>query len=126
MCKSSIQSKNVNVVVCYFRWSYGIVLWEIFTLGGSPYPGLPTEDLFSFLEQGRRMDQSELCPLEIYAVMRDCWERNPNDRPLFSQIADRIGQIISNHSGQVKSPLTTFLVTEYLYFCLPLRSKFLN
>ncbi|XP_065058967.1 vascular endothelial growth factor receptor 2-like [Rhopilema esculentum] len=81
-------------------WSYGIVLWEIFTLGGSPYPGLPTEDLFPFLEQGRRMEQPEWCPLEFYALMNDCWEKNPNDRPLFSQLVDRIGQIISNRSGQ--------------------------
>ena len=49
------------------------------------------------------MEQPEWCPLEFYAIMNDCWEKNPNDRPLFSQLVDRIGQIISNRSGQVDS-----------------------
>lgn len=42
-------------------WSFGVVLWEIVTLGGNPYPGIATEDLLKFLKAGYRME----CPTNV-------------------------------------------------------------
>ena len=93
-------------------------MWEIFTLGGSPYPGLPTEDLFGFLEAGRRMEQPDACPLEFFAIMNDCWEKNPNDRPLFSQLVDRIAQIIANRSGEVDIVFSCYRLIMFMLLFL--------
>uniref|UniRef100_A0A8C0FVV8 Fibroblast growth factor receptor n=1 Tax=Bubo bubo TaxID=30461 RepID=A0A8C0FVV8_BUBBB len=46
-------------------WSFGILMWEIFTLGGSPYPGIPVEELFKLLKEGHRMDRPSNCTHEL-------------------------------------------------------------
>ena len=43
-----------------------MLLWEIFTLGGSPYPGIPVEELFKLLKEGHRMDKPANCTHELY------------------------------------------------------------
>uniref|UniRef100_A0A8C9RTK1 receptor protein-tyrosine kinase n=1 Tax=Scleropages formosus TaxID=113540 RepID=A0A8C9RTK1_SCLFO len=66
-------------------WSYGILLWEIFSLGGTPYPDLPMNDLFySALKRGYRMAKPAHAADEIYDIMRKCWDEKFEKRPEFS------------------------------------------
>ncbi|XP_019639618.1 PREDICTED: uncharacterized protein LOC109481477 [Branchiostoma belcheri] len=67
-------------------WSFGIVLYEICTLGGDPYPGVSVSELKDRLQTGFRMDQPEDCPGAMYDLMQQCWRRQPIQRPLFSQL----------------------------------------
>ncbi|CAH6798078.1 fibroblast growth factor receptor 4 [Phodopus roborovskii] len=75
-------------------WSFGILLWEIFTLGGSPYPGIPVEELFSLLREGHRMDRPPNCPLELYGLMRECWHAVPSQRPTFKQLVEALDKVL--------------------------------
>lgn len=45
-------------------WSYGILLWELVTLGSTPYPGATGREIFSLLKEGYRMSQPESCTNE--------------------------------------------------------------
>ncbi|XP_033636736.1 uncharacterized protein LOC117297699 [Asterias rubens] len=67
-------------------WSYGILLWEIATLGGTPYPSIRTKDLASQLTDGYRMSKPQNCDEKIYMLMIRCWEENPTNRPSFSDL----------------------------------------
>ena len=88
-------------VKIHFSWSFGIVLWEIFTLGGTPYPSLPTENLLDFLTEGNRMAQPHNCPDKIYTLMRECWKMEPELRPPFSALAAQLGQYLEDNVRKV-------------------------
>uniref|UniRef100_G1MT22 Fibroblast growth factor receptor n=1 Tax=Meleagris gallopavo TaxID=9103 RepID=G1MT22_MELGA len=90
-------------------WSFGVLLWEIFTLGGSPYPGVPVEELFKLLKEGHRMDKPSNCTNELYMMMRDCWHAVPSQRPTFKQLVEDLDRIVAMTSNQ-----------EYLDLSVPL------
>lgn len=79
-------------------WSFGIVLWEIVTLGAPPYPGVPPERLYNLLLAGYRMDRPENCSDELYAVMQKCWKTDPQDRPTFSKLADIFDKMLQQRT----------------------------
>ncbi|KAK2570254.1 Tyrosine-protein kinase receptor torso [Acropora cervicornis] len=71
-------------------WSFGIVLWEICTLGGFPYPTINDRDLLEFLLDGNRMDKPENCTDEIYEIMLACWSRDSEERPSFQSLSKQL------------------------------------
>ncbi|XP_051970460.1 vascular endothelial growth factor receptor 1-like isoform X4 [Xyrauchen texanus] len=97
-------------------WSYGVLLWEIFSLGASPYPGLSIDEEFCHrLKQGTRMCPPEYSTPEIYSIMRACWENNPEDRPSFTTLVEILGdhlQTCVQQDGKEYIPLNTLLSGE--------------
>ncbi|CAD6187177.1 unnamed protein product [Caenorhabditis auriculariae] len=67
-------------------WAYAVLLHEIYTLGDTPYHNVQPADMSKYLLDGNRLEQPERCPDEIYSIMKDCWDSNPNKRPIFSEI----------------------------------------
>ncbi|XP_027863263.1 fibroblast growth factor receptor 2 isoform X3 [Xiphophorus couchianus] len=89
-------------------WSFGVLMWEIFTLGGSPYPGIPVEELFKLLKEGHRMDKPGNCTNELYMMMKDCWHAIPSQRPTFKQLVEDLDRILTLNTNE-----------EYLDLCAP-------
>lgn len=83
-------------------WSYGILLWEIFSLGNSPYPGMPVDAKFyKLIKEGYRMDAPEFAPWEMYQIMRSCWDADPFNRPPFRKVVERIEQQLSDTTKHI-------------------------
>ncbi|XP_073336235.1 platelet-derived growth factor receptor beta-like [Pagrus major] len=78
-------------------WSYGVLLWEIFSLGGSPYPDLPmTQEFYSALKRGYRMSRPDHAPHNIFDLMKQCWEEKPQSRPSFSSLVVSVGNMLTD------------------------------
>lgn len=75
-------------------WSYGILLWEIFSLGKSPYPSMAVDSRFyKMVKRGYQMSQPDFAPPEIYNIMKMCWNLEPTERPTFSKISQMIERL---------------------------------
>ncbi|KAM5289256.1 vascular endothelial growth factor receptor 1 [Ctenodactylus gundi] len=94
-------------------WSYGVLLWEIFSLGGSPYPGVQMdEDFCSRLKDGMRMRAPEYATPEIYQIMLDCWHKDPKERPRFAELVEKLGDLLQanvQQDGKDYIPLNAIL-----------------
>ncbi|KAM9497420.1 macrophage colony-stimulating factor 1 receptor 1-like isoform 2-T2 [Salvelinus alpinus] len=76
-------------------WSYGILLWEIFSLGKSPYPNVVVDTRFyKMIKDGCYMSQPDFSPPEIYTIMKLCWNLDPTERPTFSTIVQLIQKLL--------------------------------
>ncbi|MEJ1274682.1 KIT proto-oncogene receptor tyrosine kinase [Cricetulus griseus] len=85
-------------------WSYGIFLWELFSLGSSPYPGMPVDSKFyKMIKEGFRMLSPEHAPAEMYEVMKTCWDADPLKRPTFKQVVQLIEKQISESTKHIYS-----------------------
>ncbi|XP_064311990.1 tyrosine-protein kinase Fes/Fps isoform X4 [Phalacrocorax carbo] len=78
-------------------WSFGILLWEAFSLGAVPYTNLSNQQTREAVEQGVRLDPPEQCPEEVYRLMQRCWEYDPRKRPSFSTIHQDLIAIRKRH-----------------------------
>ncbi|KAK5849692.1 hypothetical protein PBY51_014006 [Eleginops maclovinus] len=68
-------------------WAYGILLWEIFSLGVTPYPGMKVDHTFySMIERGFKMECPYYANDSVYGMMCKCWALDPCDRPTFSKL----------------------------------------
>ncbi|XP_066281246.1 tyrosine-protein kinase receptor-like isoform X1 [Branchiostoma lanceolatum] len=72
-------------------WSFGVLLWEVMSLGYMPYPGKSNQEVMQFVTEGGRMDPPRSCPGPVYRIMTQCWQQNPEDRPCFSTVLERLG-----------------------------------
>ncbi|XP_066030682.1 tyrosine kinase receptor Cad96Ca-like [Pocillopora verrucosa] len=67
-------------------WSYGIVLYEIFTVGGIPYEGWSQSTTMKNIEEGYRLPKPEHIDDSLYAVMLNCWKYESASRPHFVKL----------------------------------------
>ena len=74
-------------------WSYGVLMWEIFTFAARPYFGATNHEVIDKIRGMVLLECPPLCTQEIYTVMFQCWEKMPMKRPLIGEI---LGALESN------------------------------
>jgi len=82
-------------------WSFGVVMWEVFTLGQVPYPAQEIDKHFvESLINGARLDKPKYAPNQVYEQMKLCWTTDPLRRPLFDTLTDNIGEMMNDAHKQ--------------------------
>ncbi|XP_026135817.1 macrophage colony-stimulating factor 1 receptor [Carassius auratus] len=82
-------------------WSYGILLWEIFSLGKSPYPNILVDSKFyKMIKSGYQMSRPDFASPEMYTIMKMCWNLDAAERPTFSKISQLIERMLGDTQEQ--------------------------
>uniref|UniRef100_A0A8C0BWN2 receptor protein-tyrosine kinase n=1 Tax=Buteo japonicus TaxID=224669 RepID=A0A8C0BWN2_9AVES len=85
-------------------WSYGILLWEIFSLGGTPYPGMMVDSTFyNKIKSGYRMAKPDHATNEVYEIMVKCWNSEPEKRPSFYHLSEIVESLLPGEYKKVCS-----------------------
>ncbi|WIA10613.1 hypothetical protein OEZ85_010795 [Tetradesmus obliquus] len=86
-------------------FSFGVVLWEIWTLGDQPYPNLSLQEIFAGVMTGTlRPAVPPGCDPAWVSLMQDCWHAVPRMRPSFTDIITRLEAMLQRWSQQVPAP----------------------
>ncbi|XP_038839099.1 tyrosine-protein kinase receptor Tie-2 isoform X1 [Salvelinus namaycush] len=102
----AIESLNYSVYTTNSDvWSYGVLLWEIVSLGGTPYCGMTCAELYEKLPQSYRLEKPLNCDDEVYDLMRQCWREKPYERPSFQQILVSLNRMLEERKTYVNTTL---------------------
>ncbi|XP_022807707.1 fibroblast growth factor receptor 2-like isoform X2 [Stylophora pistillata] len=82
-------------------WSYGVLLYEIFTVGGSPYPRMDGRKIANLLQEGYRMPKPLHVDDKLYDIMTKCWKDDPNLRPSFENLRNELKEVENQHKGLI-------------------------
>ncbi|WAQ99733.1 TEC-like protein [Mya arenaria] len=65
----------------------GVLMWEVFTCGDMPYNQMRNAEVVDFVcSSNRRLAKPNGAPEKIYQVMLECWNKEPDNRPAFTQL----------------------------------------
>ncbi|XP_005929102.2 tyrosine-protein kinase transmembrane receptor ROR2 [Haplochromis burtoni] len=95
-------------------WSYGVLLWEIFSYGLQPYCGYSNQDVIDMVRSHQLLPCPDDCPAWIYNLMLECWSEVPARRTRFKDIHARLRswESLSNYNGSAQVSGTSNNTTQ--------------
>ena len=80
-------------------WSFGVLIWEILTLGAKPYPAKSNWEVLQYVRTGGRLERPSGSPERLHVIMSSCWSQFPEDRPSFKMCVQEIECLLENGDG---------------------------
>ncbi|GBP61205.1 Tyrosine kinase receptor Cad96Ca [Eumeta japonica] len=81
-------------------WAYGILLWEIVTLGSTPYAAMSGREVLSAVTEGYRLERPPHCKPQLYHAMHACWNADPTQRPSFAILKAQLAELLDNEPSE--------------------------
>lgn len=88
-----------------------MVLWELFSRGITPYYKFTNAEVIEQVVEGYRLSKPKDCPDEVYELMKQCWDKNPENRISFEALVGKLSELIS---GQELPPPTQGILNQLL------------
>jgi len=82
-------------------WSFGILMWEIVTLGSTPYPGMGAREVMRRVRDGYRLERPGHCHPELYKIIAKCWAGDMNKRPDFTELRQGLAKLLEDQHGYI-------------------------
>uniref|UniRef100_A0A1B0DCX9 Uncharacterized protein n=1 Tax=Phlebotomus papatasi TaxID=29031 RepID=A0A1B0DCX9_PHLPP len=82
-------------------WSFGCLMWECCTVGGTLFPSVPAVDLLGRLKNGVRPEQTPFLFDDLYQLMLNCWQLDSRERVTFTEIANSLHQMLTTSPRHV-------------------------
>lgn len=86
-------------------WSYGVVLWEIYSYGKQPYYGHSNEEVVKLILDGVMLIPPQECPSIVIELMKNCWKTEPRQRITFPNICDKLDLAFESAQTELKVEL---------------------
>ena len=100
-------------------WSFGIVMWEIYSYGATPYPELSNSQTAKWVVGGHHMEKPQICPDELYEIILQCWDIKTDKRPSFFDLNLDLRKLRVNSCNRVPSALLKSLDKDDVIEVMP-------
>ncbi|XP_061433725.1 proto-oncogene tyrosine-protein kinase Yrk-like [Lethenteron reissneri] len=91
----AIETFTTKVWTCKCdSWSFGVLLFEIYSDGALPYRGMTHRQMVELLMQGTRLTRPRLCHDAVHSIMASCWHEDPHTRPDFGEMSTSLSSLI--------------------------------
>ncbi|CAL9707189.1 unnamed protein product [Knipowitschia caucasica] len=75
-------------------WAYGVLMWEVYTLGRLPYERLNNTEIVDQVPRGLRLYRPQLANERVYSIMTSCWQEKADERPSFQELSISIQDLL--------------------------------
>jgi len=112
-------------------WSFGVLLWEMFSYGMQPYCGYSNHEVLEMISRRQLLDCPDQCSAKIYSLMMECWCEHPVQRPSFKELLVKLQGWEQQSSARMTSQIAQGIMTSQLnrhmnFSPQPLTNKFNN
>ncbi|XP_066468754.1 tyrosine-protein kinase STYK1 [Tiliqua scincoides] len=93
-------------------WSFGILLYEMITLGAPPFPEVPPSDILQHLQREHIMKRPSNCHPTMYSIMKACWHWTPTDRPSLPELICWLQSAVQTSNDQAVLQVPELVLPE--------------
>ena len=88
-------------------WSFGVIIWEVFTFGQMPFYGRSNEEVLEESKEGRHLPLPNGCPQTVCDIMEWCWEQDAHKRVTAGELVQLFCTLMSHSKTSSNVPLSS-------------------